>query len=68
MVIIGPVILLIISNLYNYIELEKEPIPVVDFPAYVRKMHNNNDYLFSEEYAVRKTMKSSIINNCVPFT
>lgn len=29
-----------------------EPIPVSHFKAHVSKMHANDDYLFSEEYAV----------------
>lgn len=29
-----------------------DPIPVLHFKAHVNKMHANDDYLFSEEYAV----------------
>ena len=29
-----------------------EPVPVEDFPNHVRNLHANDDYLFTEEYAV----------------
>ena len=42
----------IIMNLYTYLAGTMEPIPVSQFKAHVLKMHSNDDYLFSEEYAV----------------
>ena len=31
-----------------------EPVPVKDFPEHVKRMHANDDFLFTEEYAVRR--------------
>ena len=31
-----------------------EPIPVEHFSDHVKNLHANDDYLFTEEYAVRK--------------
>ena len=30
----------------------RDVIPVMDFKEHVRKLHANDDYLFSEEYSV----------------
>ena len=36
----------------NFIGTDRDPVPVIDFVAYVERMHSNQDYPFSEEFRV----------------
>uniref|UniRef100_A0A1X7UAN0 Tyrosine-protein phosphatase domain-containing protein n=2 Tax=Amphimedon queenslandica TaxID=400682 RepID=A0A1X7UAN0_AMPQE len=43
--------MVILASVNNLNEPEvKEPIPVIDFAKHVETMHNNQDYLFTEEF------------------
>ena len=44
---------IILKILYYLIDTDRDPVPVMDFPEYVKHLHNNQDYLFSKEFSVR---------------
>ena len=46
-------IIIIFTNIIYLLDFDsKAPVSILDFPTYVAHMHQNADFLFSEEFAV----------------